>query len=157
MNPPERFPPDDPREWINRAQSNLMIARQQVMGAYLEDLCFQAQQAAEKAIKAVMIARGIQYPHIHDLGRLLYLLEGQELTIPEEIRLAGDLTPFAVTTRYPSVADEVTREDYASAIKIAEAVVNWATDQIRLLASESDVSPANESSCPVSDNGDTTD
>ena len=23
MNPPERFPPDDPREWLNRARSNL--------------------------------------------------------------------------------------------------------------------------------------
>ena len=145
MNRPERFPPDDPREWINRARSNLMIAQQQVTGAYLEDLCFQAQQAAEKAIKAVMIAYGIQYPHIHDLGQLLYLLEGPELTIPEEIRLAGDLTPFAVTTRYPGVADEVTHEEYASAIEIAEAVVRWATEQIHLLASEASDSLAKES------------
>ena len=22
MKPPERFPPDDPREWLNRAKSN---------------------------------------------------------------------------------------------------------------------------------------
>ncbi len=22
MKPPERFPPDDPREWLNRARSN---------------------------------------------------------------------------------------------------------------------------------------
>ena len=48
MNPPERFPPDDPREWLNRARSNLAMARNRVPGAYLEDLCFQAQQAAEK-------------------------------------------------------------------------------------------------------------
>ena len=55
MNPPERYPPDDPREWLNRARSNLAMAKNRVEGAYLEDLCFEAQQAAEKAIKAVMM------------------------------------------------------------------------------------------------------
>jgi len=29
---------------------------------YLEDLCFNAQQAAEKAIKALLIAYGIRFP-----------------------------------------------------------------------------------------------
>ena len=51
MSPPERFPPDDPREWMNRARSNLVLAKSRILGAYLEDLCFAAQQAAEKAIK----------------------------------------------------------------------------------------------------------
>ena len=47
---PDRFPPDDPREWLNRARSNLIQARGDRPGVYWEDLCFQAQQAAEKAI-----------------------------------------------------------------------------------------------------------
>ena len=46
MNPPERYPPDDPREWLNRARSNLAMAKNRVEGAYLEDPCFEAQQAA---------------------------------------------------------------------------------------------------------------
>ena len=62
MNPPERYPPDDPREWLNRARSNLAMAKNRVEGAYLEDLCFEAQQAAEKAIKAVMMKRNIEFP-----------------------------------------------------------------------------------------------
>ena len=48
---PERYPPEDPREWLNRAQSNLVLAGMQGDRIYLEDLCFNAQQAAEKAIK----------------------------------------------------------------------------------------------------------
>jgi HEPN domain-containing protein len=58
---PKRFPPDDPREWLNRARSNLARAGDPVPGVYLEDLCFDAQQAAEKAIKAVIIARGERF------------------------------------------------------------------------------------------------
>lgn len=48
----ERFPPDDPREWLNRARSNLAKAKgaYAIHEVYLEDLCFDAQQAAEKAI-----------------------------------------------------------------------------------------------------------
>ena len=47
MKPPERFPPDDPREWLNRAKGNLASAKAPVPGGYLEDLCFDAQQASE--------------------------------------------------------------------------------------------------------------
>ena len=43
MKPVERFSPDDPREWLNRARSNLAIAKSRVAGVYLEDLCFEAQ------------------------------------------------------------------------------------------------------------------
>ena len=42
MSPPERRPPDEPREWLNRARSNLIRARQREVGVYLEDLCFDA-------------------------------------------------------------------------------------------------------------------
>ena len=46
----DRLPPDDPREWLNRARSNVLRAQTRLPGVYLEDLCFDAQQAAEKAI-----------------------------------------------------------------------------------------------------------
>ena len=34
----KRFPPDDPREWINRAKSNMVRARSVIPGVILEDL-----------------------------------------------------------------------------------------------------------------------
>lgn len=42
--PAERFPPDDPREWLNRARSNLAKAKSasEAPEVYLEDLCFDA-------------------------------------------------------------------------------------------------------------------
>ncbi|HEV3257302.1 MAG TPA: HEPN domain-containing protein [Gemmataceae bacterium] len=52
----KRLPPDDPREWLNRARSNLARAGHTMPGVYLEDLCFDAQQAAEKSRGATMIA-----------------------------------------------------------------------------------------------------
>ena len=76
MTPPERFPPDDPREWLNRAKSNLALAMNRTPDVYMEDLCFEAQQAAEKAIKAIMIMRGIEFPYVHGLGSAAVLARG---------------------------------------------------------------------------------
>ena len=52
---PKRFPPTDPREWLRRAPSNLVHAPTVEDEVDLAELCFDAQQAAEKAIKAVFI------------------------------------------------------------------------------------------------------
>ncbi|NOX53319.1 MAG: HEPN domain-containing protein [Planctomycetes bacterium] len=127
----QRFDPDDPREWINRARSNLARARNVIPEAYLEDLCFDAQQAAEKAIKAVLIHRGVPFPYIHDLARLLALLEQDGEPIPDEIQEADQLTRYAVAARYPSFVEPVSEDQYRAALACAEAVVQWAEDRIR--------------------------
>ncbi len=126
MRSPERFPPDDPREWLNRARSNLALARNREPDVYLEDLCFEAQQAAEKAIKAVLIGRGVDFPYVHDLARLLSLLEEDGETVPTTIRKAGTLTPYALITRYPGVVRPVTEREYEEAVETAGALIRWA-------------------------------
>ncbi len=98
---PKRYPPDDPREWLNRARSNLVRAKAEGKGVYLEDLCFDAQQAAEKAVKALLIKRDVDFPYVHDLAELLTLLEKAGQEVPESIRQAEGLSKFAVFTRYP--------------------------------------------------------
>ncbi len=129
MTPPERYPPDDPREWLNRAKSNLAMAKNRVPEVYLEDLCFEAQQAAEKAIKSVMIKRGVEFPYVHDLARLLSLLEAAGEVVPETVMQAEELTQYAMSTRYPSLEQPVSEQDYDEAARVAEAVVHWAKEQ----------------------------
>ena len=97
----KRYPPTDPREWMNRAHSNLAGTGQAAAGVYLEDLCFDAQQAAEKAIKAVFIHRGLHFPYVHDLKRLLQLLNRGGVKVPKYVWKAEELTPFAFEARYP--------------------------------------------------------
>ena len=130
MSPPERFPPDDPREWLNRARSNLAMAKNRIPDAYLEDLCFEAQQAAEKAIKAVMIMCGIDFPYIHDLARLMTIFEASGERIPNTVRRATKLTRFASHTRYPGLEEPVCVQEYTEAIAIAETVLHWAEERI---------------------------
>ena len=127
---PERLPHDHPQEWLNRARSNLSRAKNRIPDFYLEDLCFDAQQAAEKAIKAVFTGRGIEFPYTHDLARLLSLLEDAGEAFPKEIRQAVDLTDYATVTRYPGTYESISDEEYADAVRIAEAVVRWAEETV---------------------------
>jgi HEPN domain-containing protein/predicted nucleotidyltransferase len=127
----KRYPPTDPREWLNRAKSNLEGAAHAAPGVYLEDLCFDAQQAAEKAIKAVFIHRGETFPYIHDLDRLLELLEINGLKIPLYVKASKELTRFALEPRYPGSSGPINRRQYRRALRIAESVVRCQWGQIR--------------------------
>jgi HEPN domain-containing protein len=130
--PLERRRGDDPAEWLRRAKSNLVRAREDIRlpDVAIEDLCFDAEQAAEKATKAVLIHLGIRFPYIHDLGALLTLAEEHGEAVPIHVREAVRLTRFAVETRYPGLDEPVTREEYERALAIAEAVVCWAEEKI---------------------------
>lgn len=128
--PPDRFPPDSPEEWLNRAKSNLLQARAEQPGVYLEDLCFNAQQAVEKALKALLLKRNIRFPYVHDLAQLIHILEKHGEELPREVREAAALSDYAVEARYPGVTEPVTDEEYSETVELAEWVVSWVEERI---------------------------
>lgn len=126
----QRFPPDDPREWLNRARSDLALAQQQASNVYLEDLCFHVQQAAEKAIKAVLICQNVEFPYIHDLQRLLQLVAQAGGEVSPEVQQAETLTRFAVVNRYPGFGTPPSTQEYDKTLRCAQSVLSWAEDII---------------------------
>ncbi len=94
-----------------------------------DHLCFESQQAAEKAIKAVLAFRGIEFPHVHDLRQLLTLLEEAGASMPGELwEAAMVLTPYAVLARYPGFEPPTSEDGYHRAIALADRVVCWAEE-----------------------------
>ncbi|MEJ5375378.1 MAG: HEPN domain-containing protein [bacterium] len=58
-------------DWLARARGSLAMARQpKPAEAFWEDYCFQAQQAAEKAIKAIYQHKGLVFRRTHDIEEL---------------------------------------------------------------------------------------
>lgn len=126
-----RFPPDDPREWLNRARSDLELARATGKDVYLDDLCFHAQQAAEKAVKGVLLMRKVCFPYTHDIAALLKLAHESGLTVSEGVQESQVLSAYAVAGRYPGVVETITRDEYQEAVHSAEMVVAWAEQLVR--------------------------
>lgn len=61
---------------------------------------FHAQQAVEKALKAVLSSAGIAFRRTHDIAELLDLLADSGLSSPPEAEILDELNPYAVEARY---------------------------------------------------------
>lgn len=126
------MPPEagSPRDWLRLARADLAIARLELPpDGMLELLCFHAQQAAEKSIKAVLLQEETPFPHIHSIERLVDLLpSGVER--PGVLFEAARLTAYATIYRYPGQQEPVTAADHRSVVALAEAVYNWAAAAI---------------------------
>jgi HEPN domain-containing protein len=66
---------------------------------------FHAQQAIEKWLKAIMASRDLGEARIHDIGRLVQLLEKDGVELPEGRDQLDELTIYAVPLRYDELLD----------------------------------------------------
>jgi len=98
---PRTRPVTDSREWLRRARSNLARARDDsgIPEVLYEDLCFDCQQAAEKALKAVLVHRSIDFPKVHSISHRIELLELRKVRVPASVKDAAPLTHYAVESR----------------------------------------------------------
>jgi HEPN domain-containing protein len=130
------MPPDsDPgsgEDWLRHARSDLALASTvgPVGDILAETLCFHAQQATEKALKAVLVHKGIEFPRTHSL-RLLVDMLPQAIRTDPVLESAVGLTDYAVTTRYPGETEPVDQAELEESIRLAQAVVRWAESQVR--------------------------
>ena len=124
--PPENRSAKSPEAWIDYAKADLAMATAPLpRGAKYENLCFHAQQAAEKAIKGVLIMLKGEAPAIHNIQGLIELLPSKmsgNLTLIAATRL----TLYATWFRYPGEQDPIGRKEYREAVRLAQAVVDWA-------------------------------
>jgi HEPN domain-containing protein len=117
---PPDAPPGSAANWLARARSSLALAKVPKPNECLwEDLCFHAQQAAEKALKAVLVHRGLTFRFVHDLNELLSDVQAGGVSVPDRLRSAGTLNEFAVMTRYPGPCEAVGESDYRRAVELA--------------------------------------
>ncbi|GEA14259.1 DNA-binding protein [Moorella sp. E308F] len=117
------------RLWLKKAKSNLARAKlgRQTPDILYEDLCFDAQQAAEKALKGIMAFFKIEIPKTHSIGYLLKLIEEAGVgQVTESLKEAAILTDYAVTTRYPGDWEPIDEAEYKQAVSLAQEVYQWA-------------------------------
>lgn len=136
---------DRAKEWIRYAQSDLRAAERLLD----EELvlfgtsCFHAQQAAEKALKAILVFYGIDFPKTHDLVLLSRLLPGGVSGIPGERELRT-LTQWSVEARYPGDLPEATRTEACEAIELARGILGQAELVVCQRETEPEGAPAEE-------------
>ena len=117
---------EDAQAWLAKASLDLRAADLELRTPDLAlwgDVTFHAQQAAEKALKALLAWHDQPFRKTHsieELGRLC-------VTIAPELSSAVDaavpLTAYAWKFRYPGDVDEPTRDEAERALQTARSLV----------------------------------
>ena len=112
------------RQWTAHADDDLGVARHTLTlsGACPYHLvAYHAQQCAEKYLKAYLVLRGVDFPYTHNIARLLELCS-EHANWTANLRDAEELTPFAITARYPGEDEPVSEAEARRAVAIAAEV-----------------------------------
>jgi HEPN domain-containing protein len=109
--------------WLGFALGDLEAARSQP-GRHVRPriVAFQAQQAAEKALKAVLILEGIEPRRTHDLDDLRDRLP-DDWRVKRRMPELGRLSDYAAESRCPDDLTPATAIQSATAVRQAIAVV----------------------------------
>ena len=115
---PERW-----KDWLAQAKRDLNHAVSACKDEYFEWSCFSAQQAAEKAVKAVFL-----YLHGEGWGHSVFgLLKAlsDKVKVPQKLLEAGKiLDKHYIPTRYPNGFDSGIPADYYTKREAQEAIKN---------------------------------
>lgn len=124
MKRPEQIKGDIVKQWITKAQEDLGVAKHLVNrnASYFSAIGFHAQQAAEKFLKAFLVAHQVEFPKTHDLQELLDLVARVNHDLAESLSQVTDLNPYGVATRYPGDAPDLTAPEAEAAVSLAMRV-----------------------------------
>jgi len=94
-------------------------------------ICFHAQQAIEKCLKAALFCHHIEFRRTHDLEMLSSLLTEHRIALPLSTDQLASLNPCAVMLRYDDVEFEVAAMGLADLRDMVLTTRRWADDVLR--------------------------
>jgi len=111
-------------QWLSLADEDLNLASHALgLGAQspYRLIAYHAQQCAEKCLKAFLVYHKVDFPYTHNIRRLMeFCAEYAEWT--DTLKGAEELTPYAITARYPGEEVEVMEPEAKRAIDLARQV-----------------------------------
>lgn len=125
------------RAWLEEANDDRKSAEYLFKGRRYSKACFHSQQAAEKAVKALLIKRCRRYEDVHSVAGLLQLTQ-KHVEVPEKLMAkANRLDKHYVPTRYPNAwpagapHEHYMEEDAEEAIQDAKSVLEFVEEKIK--------------------------
>ena len=90
------------QRWFREAQADLAVVRTLRGAGHHAAACFHSQQAAEKALKALLYAQGARVVLGHSVRGLALQCERHDTAFARVADDAALLDQFYITTRYPN-------------------------------------------------------
>ena len=113
---------------LGKARNDIIAANAIIdTGLAFDAVCFHAQQAVEKSLKAILAAQDLDYPYRHDLGELLAKAAPVAPSLSPISSDIINLTPYAIAVRYDQDFDPSEKQAWL-ALQTAETVFGIAAE-----------------------------
>ena len=112
------------RQWAAHADDDLRVAQHTLTlpgDCPYRLVAYHAQQCAEKYLKGYLVLCGVDFPYTHNISRLLELCS-EHSDWAGRLKDAEELTPFAISARYPGEEESVSEGEARRAVGTAERV-----------------------------------
>ena len=119
-------------QWLDFAKDDLLAAHRLFEDYSPKQIfisCYHCQQAGEKALKAYLILKNVEFPFTHDLVKLCNLCMDMDMAFDDLLDACSDLTPYATQARYPNTS-EITELITAAALRKAERILSFVADLV---------------------------
>ncbi|MBL7190403.1 HEPN domain-containing protein [bacterium] len=127
------------KRWLSRAREDLITAR--ALLKHQPDvpaiISFHAQQCAEKMLKAYLTLKGKHIEKTHNLTRLVKLCADFDDDFSQFFDFADELSPYAVSTRYPDDWRPYSQNEAVAAVEKADQIMNFVLSKLNELNIES--------------------
>jgi len=120
------------RAWCEKARRDLITAQNGLLDTrevFPDIICFHAQQAAEKYLKAYLVFLDQEFPRTHALEDLVLIATSIDAVAKNLFTIASELTPYAVEIRYPD-SPSPSSEDAHEALESAESIRDYVLEKI---------------------------
>jgi HEPN domain-containing protein len=124
--------------WLRQAEHDLAIARGHQERGDFSDACFMAEQAAQKALKAFLIAYGQRSVPIHSVAQLTEHCAQVDPAFTVHITAGRVLDQYYIPTRYPDALaplavpfESYTQEQGITAVTATQAIVALVARNLR--------------------------
>lgn len=128
-----KHPKEELERWLKQAGHDLKVAKANFGHEFFADVCYSAEQAAQKALKGYLYFRGSTMVWKHSVKELAEECAKLESGFSELIEAGKILDQYYIPTRYPDVLappavpfESYTKEQAEEAMALAEKVVSLA-------------------------------
>jgi HEPN domain-containing protein len=134
MIEPRKKPAETPAEWLRFAEENLLVAEQALSfeEPTWHTICFLCQSAAEKFLKAYLIAQGWKLERTHDIVVLLGLCADYDSAFADLTSDGAILNEYTVAGRYPGdlAFEDIDLMDAQEAVAVVRQIKDLVTDRL---------------------------
>ena len=118
--------------WLEKAEHDLITGRQTLLLADgpTDTVCFHAQQAAEKALKALLTLHRVEFPRTHELLRLLDLAIAYLPALEDFREELAHISDYSVDVRYPDDWFEPSRQEATQSLAVGERLVTIVSEKM---------------------------